>query len=379
MNRMLELPIGRALLIAVAALLTDRSISEIQIGQRLRSNLKFSTVGLLGTALLLTNASTASVEAAESLPVLTQIASIDLPGPPGKRFDYLVIDYDNGLLFSTHLAANQTYVIDLKNNDVLQTISDTPGAEGIEHVPEEGKIYTSNAGDDTVGVVDLKTMRVMRKIPTERKPDGSTYAAIAHKLYVSDERANAVAVIDVRTDEIVTTLHFDSETGVPIYDVNSKLVYVNLQDRSELAAIDPRTDQVVARYPVEGCKRNHGMALDVENHRAFLACEGNDKLVMFDLDAHKAIASLPMPSGADVVQFDPGIRRVYVACSNGYISVFREDDPDHLRKLSDVPVQPRVHSLAVDTRTHRVYAPEQEEDGGDVARMLVFEAVLPKP
>src|SRR5712692_968408 len=48
-------------------------------------------------------------------------------------------------------------------------------------------------------------------------------------------------------------------------------------------------------------------------------------------------------------------------------------------QLSDVPVQLRVHSLAVDTRTHRVYAPEQEEAGQGVARMLVFEAELPKP
>src|SRR5215469_5309543 len=319
------------------------------------------------------------VEAAESAPVLKQIATIDLPGPPGKRFDYLVIDYDDGWLFSAHLAANQTYVIDLKSNEVLHTISDTPGAEGLEYVPDQRKVYTSNAGDNTIGVVDLNTMKVIRKIPTERKPDGSTYATIAHKLYVSDERAKAVAVIDVRSDKVVTTLHFDSETGVPIYDPNSKLVYVNLQDRNELAAIDPLYDQVVARYPVEGCKRNHGMALDVEHHRAFLACEGNDKLVMFDLDAHKAIDSLPMPSGADVVQFDPGIKRVYVACANGYISVFQEDGPDQLRKLSDVPVQPRVHSLAVDARTHRVYAPEQEEDGQGVARMLVFEAELPKP
>jgi YVTN family beta-propeller protein len=379
MNRMLAQSVVCALWRSVAALVIDRSISELEVGQAPKSNLKFPTVGLFATALLLTNANTISVEAAESVPVLSLIASIDLPGPSGKRFDYLVIDYDNGLLFSTHLAANQTYVIDLKSNDVLQTISDTPGAEGIEYVPDEGKIYTSNAGDDTVGVIDLKTMRVIRKIPTERKPDGSTYAAIAHKLYVSDERAKAVAVIDVRTDEILTTLHLDSETGVPIYDVNSKLVYVNWQDRSELAAIDPRTDQVVARYPVEGCKRNHGMALDVENHRAFLACEGNDKLVMFDLDAHKAIDSLPMPSGADVVQFDPGIKRIYVACANGYISVFQEDGLDQLRKLSDVPVQPRVHSLAVDARTHRVYAPEQEEAGQGVARMLVFEAALPKP
>jgi hypothetical protein len=37
-----------------------------------------------------------------------------------------------------------------------------------------------------------------------------------------------------------------------------------------------------------------------------------------------------------------------------------------------------VHSLAVDTSSHRVYAPEQEEDGRPVARMIVYEAVLEK-
>ena len=328
-----------------------------------------------GGALLFVDMSPITIQAAENAAALKQVASIDLPGPPGKRFDYLVIDYDDGWLFSAHLAANQTYVIDLKSNDVLHTISDTPGAEGLEYVPDERKVYTSNAGDNTIGVIDLKTMKVARKIPTERKPDGSTYAPIAHKLYVSDERAMAVAVVDVRSDKVVTTLHFDSETGVPIYDPNSKLVYVNLQDRNELAAIDPQNDQVVARFPVEGCKGNHGMAFDTEHHRAFIACEGNDVLVVFDLDRHKVVASMPMAPGPDVVQFDPGLKRAYVACSGGFISVFQEDDPDHFRKLPDVPVQRRVHSLAVDVRTHRVYAPEQEEQGRGVARMLVFDAV----
>jgi YVTN family beta-propeller protein len=106
-------------------------------------------------------------QAGENPPALRQVASIDLPGPPGKRFDYLVIDYDDGWLFSAHLAANQTYVIDLKSNRVLNTVADTPGAEGLEYVPDERKVYTSNASDNTVGVIDLKTMKVARKIPTE--------------------------------------------------------------------------------------------------------------------------------------------------------------------------------------------------------------------
>jgi hypothetical protein len=49
------------------------------------------------------------------------------------------------------------------------------------------------------------------------------------------------------------------------------------------------------------------------------------------------------------------------------------DDPDHYRKLEDFPVPKKVHSLAVDLQTHRVYAPEQEADGNPVARMGVYE------
>jgi YVTN family beta-propeller protein len=312
--------------------------------------------------------------AADDVPALRQVGSIELPGPPGKRFDYLVIDYDDDWLFSAHLAAGQTYVIDLKSNQVLHTVIDTPGVEGLEYVPDERKVYTSNAGDNTIGVVDLKTMKVVRKIPTEAKPDGNTYAAPVHKLYVSDERANALAVVDVRTDTVLTTLHFESETGVPLYDPVAKRVYVNLQDLNEFAVIDPETDHVVGRYPVEGCRGNHGMALDVEHRRAFLACQGSSLLAVFDLANHKVITTLPLAPGADVVQFDPGLGRIYVGCATGVIAVFQEDDPDHFRKLADVPVQRRVHTLAVDVRTHRVYAPAQEEDGRNVARMLIFEA-----
>jgi DNA-binding beta-propeller fold protein YncE len=123
-----------------------------------------------------------------------------------------------------------------------------------------------------------------------------------------------------------------------------------------IAAIDPATDKVVWLRPVQGCKGNHGMALDVRRRRAFLACEGNSRLAAFDLVTLKTIATMPLPPGPDVVQFDPGLGRIYVACSSGAISVFQEDDPDHFRKLADVPVQRRVHSLAVDVRTHPVYA-----------------------
>ncbi len=308
-------------------------------------------------------------------PTLKKVAEFDLPGPPGKRFDYLTIDADDHYVISAHLGADQTYVIDLATNKVVATITDTPGAEGVEYVAELKKFYTSNAHDNTIGVVDLKQMKVVKKLKTEAKPDGSAYAAPFHKLYVSDERGKAEAIVDVTKDEIIKTLHFDSETGMPQYDPVARKVYVNLQDQNIFAVIDPATDQVIGRYPVGKCEGNHGMALDPEHHRAFLSCEGNELMTVLDLDKHAAIAFLKMPGGPDVIKFDPGLGRIYVACYSGAIAVFHQDDPDNYRKVEDFRVQHAVHTLAVDLKTHRLYTPEQEEDGKPVARMVVYEAV----
>src|SRR6516225_6133382 len=310
---------------------------------------------------IITLAGAVGICAQSGAPTLKKIKEYDLPGPPGKRFDYLTIDTDDGYLISAHLAANQTYVIDLHTDKVLATVTDTPGAEGVEYVPGFKKFYTSNAGDNTIGVVDMKQMKVIKKLKTESKPDGSTYAAPFHKLYVSDERGKAEAIVDVTKDEIIKTLRFDSETGMPQYDPVARKVYVNLQDTNIFAVIDPNTDEVVGRYSVGRCKGNHGMTLAPDQHRAFLSCEGNDLMTVFDLDKHQAIKF--------------GLKRIYVACSSGAISVFQMDDPDHYRKLENFPVQKKVHSLAVDAETHRVYAPEQEEDGKAVARVVVYEVV----
>jgi YVTN family beta-propeller protein len=308
-------------------------------------------------------------------PSLRQVAEFELPGPPGKRFDYLAIDEDDHYLLSAHLAAGLLHVIDLRSYAVVKTIPDVPGIEGVAYIAEGRKIYTANWGENKIGVIDLERMAVVKKLPTETKPDGIAYAAPFHKAYVSNERAKAESVIDVRTDTIVKVLRFDSETGVPQYDPVARKVYVNLQDQNVLAVIDPATDTVVGRYPVEGCRGNHGMAIDPEHRRAFLSCEGNDTLAVFDLEAHRAIAHLPMAKGADVVMFDPGLGRIYVACASGAISVFRMDDPAHFRKLQDFPVEPKIHSLAVDPRTHRLYAPAEQEKGRPASKMFVFEAV----
>jgi len=42
-------------------------------------------------------------------------------------------------------------------------------------------------------------------------------------------------------------------------------------------------------------------------------------MTVFNLDTHQPIAFLPLARGPDVIKYDPGLRRIYVACSSGAI------------------------------------------------------------
>src|SRR5215467_2155424 len=270
---------------------------------------------------------------------LKKVASIDLPGPKGQRFDYLTMDDEDHWLLSAHLGPGILYVIDVQTDKLVKAIPGVPGIAGLEYVPGLRKVYTSDWGEEKIGIIDLQAMKVVKRLATAAKPNGSTYAAPFHKLYVVNTLGKAVAVIDVQKDEIVKTLEFKSETGMPQYDSVAKKVYVNLRNTNEVAEIDPATDSVLGTYPVERCRYNHGMAIDSEHHRAFLLCNGTKTLTVFALDTHNAIAHLPLPQGADVVKFDPGLGRIYAACSSGFISIVQEDDPAHFHKVEDFPVQ----------------------------------------
>ena len=340
----------------------------------MKSGERIDYAGLLRVAVVALIGATLSWSASGQS--LRQVAKFDLPGPKGERFDYLTIDVEDQFLLSAHLGPGILYVIDLRSNKVEKAIPGLPGITGLEYVPGTHKVYTSDWGEEKIGIVDLQAMTVIKRLPTSAKPNGSTYAAPFRKVYISNTLGKALTVVDVDKDEIVKRLAFESETGMPQYDASTRRVYVNLRNSNEVGEIDPATDTIVGRYPVEGCQFNHGMALDPEHHRAFLLCTGNRTLTVFALDTHKSIAHLPIPAVADVVKFDPGLGRIYVACSSGFISVFEAQNANRYRKIEDFPVEKMVHSLAVDLATHRVYTPEQKEHGQAVARMVVYEAVI---
>src|SRR5215469_2071454 len=100
---------------------------------------------------------------------LKKVASIDLPGPKGQRFDYLTMDDEDHWLLSAHLGPGTLYVIDVRANRLVKTIASVPGITGVEYVPGFRKVYTSDWGEEKIGVVDLKSMTVVKRLATAAK------------------------------------------------------------------------------------------------------------------------------------------------------------------------------------------------------------------
>ncbi|SAK58284.1 hypothetical protein AWB83_01978 [Caballeronia ptereochthonis] len=58
---------------------------------------------------------------------------------------------------------------------------------------------------------------------------------------------------------------------------------------SSTAGIDPAVDRIVARYALPGGEQNHGLLIDSPDRLAFVACQGNDKLLVFDMRAQRVV------------------------------------------------------------------------------------------
>jgi len=299
-------------------------------------------------------------------PGLTSVNEIELPGP-ASRFDYQSFDSSTGRIYINHMDAGNTLVFDASAGRVVGEIANVPRATGVLAVPAHHQVYVSAAGAHSVMIADDRTLAITHRIAGIRFPDGLAYAADADKIFVSDETGAADFVIDPTSGTKRSRIPLGGEAGNSHYDPVSRCILVAVQTRNQLVAIDPVSEKIVARYDVPGSDHPHGFVVDESDRLAFVSCEGNAALIVVDLRTMSAVQRLTVADDPDVLAWDPGLRRLYVAAESGVLSSFWLDGAT-LRPAGDVRA-PHAHTVAVDPRTHRVYLPLENVDGRPLLRV----------
>jgi hypothetical protein len=321
-------------------------------------------------------------------PLFVHVADVGL-GKSMSRIDYQSVDAKTGRLYIAGMGAGKLLVFDIGKQSLAEEREGFPKTTGILAVPALGKLYVSvpgsglksafsvalgwlglTQGDGKLAILALDSLRELARLPGGVFPDGIAYDSVDARIFVSDEMGEAVQVIDAHSDQLLGRIALGGETGNVQYDPLTGRLYVPVQSKDELAIIDPREGRSVARLALTGGRHPHGLAIAPASSIGYVACDGDDRLLVVDLKAQKVLTVLPLGRDPDVLALDPGMNRLYVASESGQLASFDISAPEAPRALGIVTVGPRAHSVAVDPASHRLYLPLADLNGTTVMRVI---------
>lgn len=297
------------------------------------------------------NLFTASFLNAQDKELYVPDKKISLPGKGG--YDYLSIDKINNRLFVSH--GTSVDVIDLATEKVIGSIDNMQGVHGIAIANEFNKGFISDGKANSVVVFDLKTLKTIETIGISgKKPDAIMYDLYSKKIYAFNGDSDNATVIDADTNKEIGSVALPGgpEFGVP--DGEGK-IYNNIEDKSVLAVIDAKTLKVIQTYPLAPCGTPTGLALDNANHRLFTGCRANKGLTVLDQNTGKVITTLPIGAGVDAVAYDPETKLIFCSNGDGTTTIIKQESADKYELVQTLVTQVRAKTLALDTKTHKIY------------------------
>jgi DNA-binding beta-propeller fold protein YncE len=300
-------------------------------------------------------------------PILRLVADVPLPGTP-SRFDYQSFDPTTGRLYIAHMGAGELLAFDTRSRQVVARAGGLPKATGVLAVPSLRRVYVSAAGSHQVAILEDTTLRRVSAVEGITFPDGLAFALEVGRVFVSDEFGRREIVIDASTNRARATIPLGGEPGNTQYDSIGGRILVAVKTRNELVAIDPRSERIVGRYRLPGADHPHGLLIDAPHRLAFVANEGNARLLVVDLETMRVTSEYAVGREPDVLAFDPSLRRLYVASESGVVTVFAE--LESRLKVLGTYTAPQAHSVAVNPVTREVYLPLANIGGHPVLRIL---------
>ena len=278
------------------------------------------------------------------------IKKVTLGGEGG--WDYLTLDAASRRLYISR--GTHVMVVNADTYKVVGDIPNTDGVHGIAFAPKLGRGFTSNGQANTVMTFDLKTLRAIGTAPTGDRPDAILYEPATRRVFTFNGGGNSATAVDAVTGKVVGTIPLGGRPEFAAAD-GLGMVYDNIEDKNEIVAINARTLTITHRWPIAPLASPSGLAMDAKSRRLFAVCDGQ-KMAVVSADSGKVVATPAIGNGPDAAAFDPGAGLAFSSNGeDGTLTVIREAAPDSYRVLQAVPTQAGARTMAVDTKTHRVF------------------------
>ncbi len=300
------------------------------------------------------------------------VKTIVLKGKPGN-LDHLALDAKRQRLFVANKANNTLDIVDLKEGKLREQKPNQTAVQGVAYSPELDRIFVGLGSNGLCNVFSGDTYKTLKTIKFKDDADNVRYNPKTRLVYVAHAE-NALGVIDARTYALKADIKLPaSAEGFQIESKRPRIYLVN-PNPSQVVVIDTEKNQVVTTYPMKLAGEGHPLALDEANHRAYVGCRKEPMIIVLDTETGKEISSVAIPDDIDDLFVDAKRKRLYAACSEGFLVVLKQTDADHLEVVEKIPTAKGARTCLFDPETSRLYLAVPRQEGKDGPEIRVFQA-----
>ena len=259
---------------------------------------------------------------------LSLVQTIPLQNVTG-RIDHLGVDKKGERLFVAELGNNSVDIIDLRGGK--RTSSITTGLnepQGIAFVPELNRLFVANRADGSVDIFDGKTFTLLQTIKLNGDADNIRYDSNNGLVYVGYGNGG-LAVINASSGEKLGNIPLPGHPESFQIEKFGNKVFVNVPDDDSIIVADKKNLKVISKWSLTSATQNFPMALDEANHRLFVGFRNPAKVIVYDTESGREVASFNTAKDVDDIFYDAANKQIYISGGEGAVDIFKQRDTDH--------------------------------------------------
>src|SRR5262245_31713064 len=151
-------------------------------------------------------------------------------------------------------------------------------------------------------------------------------------------------------------------------------LYVAAPSPCQVIVIDTEKNEVVTSYPVKMAGECHPIVLDEPNHRVYLGCRKEPRVVVVDTETGKEVGNVAIPENVDDLFLDSIRKRLYASCGEGFIAVLKVVDADHLELVEKIPTVKGAKTCLYVSDRGKLYLAVPRQEGKEAPEIHVYQA-----
>jgi DNA-binding beta-propeller fold protein YncE len=302
---------------------------------------------------------------------LSLVQSIPLPNVTG-RIDHLGVDKKGERLFVAELGNNSVDIIDLREGNRISSI--TTGLnepQGIAFVPELNRLFVANRADGSVNIFDGKTFTLLQTIKLNGDADNIRYDSNNGLVYVG-YGTGGLAVINASSGEKLGNIQLPGHPESFQLEKFGNKVFVNVPDDDSIIVADKKNLKVTSKWTLTNAKENFPMALDEGNRRLFVGFRDPAKVIVYDTESGREVASFNTAKDVDDIFYDAANKQIYISGGEGAIDIFKQREGDHYDPVNRIQSAQGARTSLFVPELNQLYLAVPEHRGQE-AQIQIYE------